>query len=77
MEQYEEILAAIDSGIAFEQQKILSGERAQLAQFIRQMESMNEYFEQTFGNVDVQNLMKNLGEIQDMDEEKLKEVLKN
>ena len=43
----------------------------------RQMESMNEYFEQTFGNVDVQNLMKNLGEIQDMDEEKLKEVLKN
>lgn len=77
MEQYEEILAAIDSGIAFEQQKILSGERAQLSQFIRQMESMNEYFEQTFGNVDVQNLVKNLGEIQDMDEDKLKEVLKN
>lgn len=76
-EQYGEIVAAIDSGIAFEQQKILSGERAQLAQFIRQMESMNAYFEQTFGDVNVQNLVKNLGEIQDMDEEKLKEVLKN
>lgn len=77
MEQYEEILAAIDSGIAFEQQKILSGERAELNRFIRQMESMNTYFEQTFGDVNVQNLVKNLGQIQDMDEEKLKEVLKN
>lgn len=74
-EQYEEIVRAIDSGIAFEQQKILSGERAQLNEFIRQMETMNAYFERTFDGVDVQNLMKTLSEIQNIDQEKLKEIL--